>query len=127
MREPEPASSKLEALVYALELMGFDANRLADAMRAPNDPYWKFLALMSVRVEYDQARAEHLQSQATPLCHETAQAWLKGVRRLVPFALLHDPLLSGHADQEQFALVRKTGFPAMAAQWAAEAAGEGAQ
>lgn len=97
MNHNDEATRKLEALAYALELMGFDAQRLAVAMLDPGDPYWRLLTLRSLRVEFDPQRARETQPSLSPLAEAAAETWFVGVRRRDDIVgELADELATGH-------------------------------
>lgn len=119
MNDNEQANRKLEALAFALELMGFDAERLAAAMLAPAGPYWKLLTLRSVHVEFDRQRAHELEPNLSAIGEATAESWFGDVRHQASVGELLEPLATGH--KGAWASVASASVPA-----AARLAGEGA-
>lgn len=120
MNDNQPADRKLEALAFALELMGFDAERLATAMLASGDPYWKLLSLRSVRVEFDHQRAHEVQPDLSVVAEAAAESWFADVRHHAQVGELLDSLATGHPGA--WASTHAAAVPS-----AAKLAGEGAR
>lgn len=117
----DDATRNLEALAYALELMGFDAQRLAAAMLEPGDPYWRLLSLGAVRVEFDPQRARETQSSLSPLAEAAAESWFVGVRRRDDIVgELVDVMATGHP--AAWASANAAAVPAALARLAGEGA-----
>ncbi len=72
---------KLAALSEAVELLGFDPDRLARAMLQVDDGYWQGWTLLAARVEFDPGRIRALQPAISPLAEAAANTWFSGVRR----------------------------------------------
>lgn len=73
--------NELAALTRALDLLGFDAGKLAATMLGPEDEAWKARCLTAVRVELDRRAAMEADPSLGAAGIQACEAWLASVRR----------------------------------------------
>lgn len=71
---------QLHALKKAVELMGFDAQRLCNAMRE-SGTFWQELTLTAVNVEFDLKKARRRVPDLSVVAVAAAKSWLNDVRK----------------------------------------------